>query len=305
MSTSDTAYKLFTTSLGDGFGDILQMSRSKADASCGGYEAAHLLAVLWTTWVVLTNILELNLFVAILNNTMTNESDKSEDKWYRDILTRVIAYERRFPELQNRAHKPSSSSGLQSWIDDILLILYCVPEIHFVCQLFGITAMMRDSGHKFDADEEADRLWIQYTKHLRKTVKESELAALDSTSPNAPNPKARLAHILESFLLFDRSPAGSQGSVSILKGLKDELSFLDSGSSMDELTKKHLAGFLLWGVAHDLARLLGSVRLSTKLVVEAGGKGPDDKDDDGKKEGEVDREMNGEADDDSEDGVDS
>mmetsp|Transcript_80064 Transcript_80064/g.214310 ORF Transcript_80064/g.214310 Transcript_80064/m.214310 type:complete len:826 (+) Transcript_80064:1467-3944(+) len=290
MTSSDTAYKMFTTSLGDGFGDILQLSRSKADATCGGYTASFLLAVLWTTWVVLTNILELNLLITLLNNTMTQESEKSEEKWYRDIIARVISYERRFPELQKRAHRPSGAGGFKAWIFDIGLILYCVPEFHLLAQIFQLTSKMRfqrpedtfQVANLFLSFEDARLKSQDKLKKLRESNQIDQerflIAPEEMERLKADNIPRKLQKLLDSVHSFDKdfSAPMADANTSEIRRIMEQLfpNLAKQGGASDR-HEQLVADFLLWVLTHDLSRLDGSVRVSTKVVVESDGKGQD------------------------------
>jgi hypothetical protein len=136
MSTSDTAFKLLTTSLGDGFGDLLQTARSRPDPACGGYKADYILSILIFAWVVLTNILTMNVLIAMLSKTYEKNVEQSNDTWTLDIMGRVIQYERQFPELLARAHRPTRPNyDFNSVLEDIGLIVYCIPEVHMLARL--------------------------------------------------------------------------------------------------------------------------------------------------------------------------
>lgn len=136
MTASDTAFKLLTTSLGDGFGDLLEMARSEPDPACGGYRSDHILSILVFAWVVLTNILTMNVLIAMLTKTFDKNVERSGDNWTLDIMARVIQYERQFPELQQRAHRPSRTAfSIGGLLDDVGLILYSIPEVHVLWRI--------------------------------------------------------------------------------------------------------------------------------------------------------------------------
>jgi hypothetical protein len=133
MSTSDTAFRLLTMSLGDGFNDILQDSRTRADQVCAGFKADGLLIIIFFAWIVMTNILEMNLLIAMLTKTFDTNMEISYDLWVLNITAWVLDLEKRFPELEKRAHRPNRSiMSPKDWADDIILIGYCIPEINMV-----------------------------------------------------------------------------------------------------------------------------------------------------------------------------
>ena len=137
MSMSDTAFKLLTVSLGDGFTDILQASRSTQDTTCGGFQPDGLYVILYFGWIVITNILQLNLFIAMLTRTFDTNVEKSDRIWRLDICSRVFRYEKQYPDLIDRArgptsHKPVASRGfLLDLAVKVGIIVYCVPEIRW------------------------------------------------------------------------------------------------------------------------------------------------------------------------------
>ncbi len=138
MSMSDTAFKLLTMSLGDGFGDVLQDSRSVPNPACGGFKADFILIVLFFAWIVLTNILAMNLFIAMISQTFEKKFEHSNESWTLDIVARVMSYERGFPDLMNKAHSPSRSSlGVWSVLEDVGLTLMCVPEVYWLVWLWS------------------------------------------------------------------------------------------------------------------------------------------------------------------------
>ncbi len=133
MTTSDTAFKLLTVSLGDGFSDILSDSRARSDSSCGGYRADNVLIVLYFAWIVLTNILAMNLFTAMLSRTFDSNFNASKENWALDIVARVIRYEHEFPDLLQRAHRPTRTAfSVKNVLDNIRLTISCIPEVHLM-----------------------------------------------------------------------------------------------------------------------------------------------------------------------------
>jgi hypothetical protein len=136
MRTSDTAFKLLTMSLGDGFTDILQESRSLPDPACGGFQADYLLIVLYFAWIVLTNILAMNLLIAMISQTFDSKFGHNSEDWHLDIVARVIRYEHNFPELLRVSHRPTRNSLSISGIsEDVSLTIMCVPEVYWIACL--------------------------------------------------------------------------------------------------------------------------------------------------------------------------
>jgi hypothetical protein len=91
--------------------------------------------------VVLTNILTMNVLIAMLSKTYIKNVERSDATWTLDIMGRVIQYERQFPELLARAHRPTRPSyNFSSLLEDMGLIVYCIPEVHTLARLFGLVA---------------------------------------------------------------------------------------------------------------------------------------------------------------------
>ncbi len=66
MTTVDTAYKLFALSLGDGLADTILASSSVSNNGCDGFTPDKFLGLLYVIWIILTNILQLNLLIAMM-----------------------------------------------------------------------------------------------------------------------------------------------------------------------------------------------------------------------------------------------
>jgi hypothetical protein len=114
MTLSDTAFKLLTVSLGDGFTDILEASRSTQDSKCGGYRPDRIYVVLYFGWIVITNILQLNLFIAMLTKTFDKNVEKSDCTWKLDVCSRVYRYEKQYPDLLALSHRSTSQNAVLS-----------------------------------------------------------------------------------------------------------------------------------------------------------------------------------------------
>jgi hypothetical protein len=147
MTTSDTAFKLLTVSLGDGFSDILEESRARSDSSCGGYRADYILIVLYFAWIILTNILAMNLFTAMLSRTFDSNFNASKENWALDIVARVVRYEHEFPDLLQRAHRPTRTAfSVKNALDNLRLTVSCIPEIRVMAWIWGAFSRACGSG---------------------------------------------------------------------------------------------------------------------------------------------------------------
>ena len=138
LTTIDTSYRLLTLSLGDGLADTILMYRNIADDSCAGFKPDQLLGLFYIAWIVLTNILQLNLLIAMMTNTFDKTSFKINRVWLLDICRRICRFEKVFPELRDRARAPQpafSPWSISFWKavgTDLLIVIHCLPEIHFL-----------------------------------------------------------------------------------------------------------------------------------------------------------------------------
>lgn len=100
-------------------------------------------------------LLQLNLIIAMMSQTIHNNAKTIQTKWKMEILIHVASYEERFPELRELAHTPTVVStvtnhhlfigaqgvgvyadlsldrnGLLDWISGTLCdyILHCAPD---------------------------------------------------------------------------------------------------------------------------------------------------------------------------------
>ena len=131
----DTAFTLLEISFGDGLSDALQQSR-RTDYECAGFQPDLLVGYVLVFWVFLTNVLVLNMLVAMMNYTFDLQSKIAHSVWILDISYRIMRYERVFPELHLRMQRPSSSVSFwkrKYWallVSDLSLVIYCMPEVH-------------------------------------------------------------------------------------------------------------------------------------------------------------------------------
>jgi hypothetical protein len=134
-SIQDTAFSLLEISFGDGLADALEQARSK-DYECAGFAPDYLVGYLLVFWVFLTNTLIMNMLISMMNNTFNKQRDTLSAVWLLDISKRVMRYELNFCELGPRMHR---TRHLYSWfsskywisrLEDLGLIMYCIPEVH-------------------------------------------------------------------------------------------------------------------------------------------------------------------------------
>eukprot|EP00291_Cryptomonas_curvata_P024454 CAMPEP_0172156042 /NCGR_PEP_ID=MMETSP1050-20130122/2967_1 /TAXON_ID=233186 /ORGANISM="Cryptomonas curvata, Strain CCAP979/52" /LENGTH=1139 /DNA_ID=CAMNT_0012825019 /DNA_START=308 /DNA_END=3727 /DNA_ORIENTATION=+ len=234
MSTSDTAYKMLTVSLGDGFSDILQDSRARQDPTCGGFQVDYLLSVIYFAWIVLTNILTMNLLIAMLSRTFTSNFEASRDNWILDIVARVIRYEISYPELRQRAHRPTRTTfSLKALREDISLALVCLPEARWLKWI--AKGIWRCCCQRFLGITRASKMSTELRKFLGQ----------DGQADTMP-------------LLLDYLLNKDSGDVVVVE---------------DILQQKHKnledddVEFLKLGLAYHICRKQDSVRLSTKIIV--------------------------------------
>ena len=139
----DTAFSLLEISFGDGLADALEQARIKP-YNCAGFSPDNLLGYLLVLWVFLTNTLIMNMLIAMMSNTFDHQRENLTKIWLLDISKRIMRYESSFPELSRRISRPEhiysmiNSSYWMTKLEDLALILYCVPEIHFVALIINI-----------------------------------------------------------------------------------------------------------------------------------------------------------------------
>ena len=132
---ADTAFSLLEISFGDGLADALEQARGH-DYECAGFMADPLLSYILVFWVFLTNVLVLNMLIAIMNFRFHSQLKEVHCVWLLDVSYRIIRYEGLFPELTDRIQTPVAVHSFWSlgyWESrfwDACLTLYCIPEIH-------------------------------------------------------------------------------------------------------------------------------------------------------------------------------
>ena len=139
---TDTAFSLLEISFGDGLADALEQSRT-SDYTCPGYTQDGLISYILVFWVFLTNVLILNMLIAMMNYTFDKQIKEVHSVWLLDVSYRIMRYERIFPELVTQLHRPVVSYSiwrLKFWAqfaDNCVLVLYCLPEFHFCGHRLG------------------------------------------------------------------------------------------------------------------------------------------------------------------------
>ena len=60
-----------------------------------------------------TCILQLNIIIAMMSNTYDKKQNENNQMWILEIFSRIIRYEKQFPELWPTSHKPHKVSVKQ------------------------------------------------------------------------------------------------------------------------------------------------------------------------------------------------
>jgi hypothetical protein len=147
-SIYDTAFALLSISLGDGFADALQQARTY-QFRCGGFDPDVLIAFLFIVWVFFTNVLQLNMLIAMMSSTLDLESKQVHQKWLLDLSYRIMRYEKTFPELSMRAHRATHNRSFWAnkyWLgllSDLGIVLYCMPEVHLAGYSFKAYLLLK------------------------------------------------------------------------------------------------------------------------------------------------------------------
>ena len=141
-SIYDTGFTLLEISFGDGLADGLMEARRR-DYACPGFNPDGIVGYVIVFWMFLTNVLVLNMLVAMMSNTLDAQTQGVGQVWLLDVSYRVMRYEGLFPELADRMQRPVTHYSLwsrQYWEStfwDACLACYCIPEVH----LLGFTRM--------------------------------------------------------------------------------------------------------------------------------------------------------------------
>jgi hypothetical protein len=166
---TDTAFALMEISFGDGLADALEQARLKP-YECAGYAPDFLTTFLLVFWVFVTNVLILNMLIAMMNKTFDDEMKRIQSNVLLDLSYRIMRYERAFPEVADQIQRADSDRSLscfslQYWTFLVyrpLLVLYCLPEIHFFC--YSITYVLPHS--QFIKRKGNDDFWTQVQKAI-------------------------------------------------------------------------------------------------------------------------------------------
>jgi hypothetical protein len=132
---ADTAFSLLEISFGDGLADALEQARTKP-YNCAGFAPEYLLGYLLIFWVFLTNVIIINMLIAMMNSTFDDQREKLSSVWLLDISKRILRYDKQFPELgphMARAVEKNSIFTTRYWaarVNDALIVLHCIPEVH-------------------------------------------------------------------------------------------------------------------------------------------------------------------------------
>ena len=135
-----TAFSLLEISFGDGLADAIDDARQSRYA-CAGLNSDGLLVYILMLWVFLTNVLVLNMLIAMMNCTLDEQKKVSHATWLIDISYRIMRYEEIFPELIARMQSPQPDYSIWRWkyfvrlFWDVCFLVYSLPEFH----LWGLT----------------------------------------------------------------------------------------------------------------------------------------------------------------------
>jgi hypothetical protein len=182
-----TALTLLQISFGDGLAGALD-GVQQSDYDCAGFPPNPLLAYLITFWVFLTNVLILNMLIAMMNYTFDKQKQTVHSVWLLDISYRIMRYERLFPELIDRMqiHRTHYSfTRKKFWLQvfmDVRLVLYCLPEIHAwgmshilwvwgKRQILRICACFHGTSHTANIKSKIDGKLEVYQKTVKDVVK--------------------------------------------------------------------------------------------------------------------------------------
>ena len=130
-----TAMALLEISFGDGLSDALQQAH-RADYECAGFRPDPLIAYILVFWVFLTNVLILNMLIAMMNYTFDRQKKTVHSVWLLDVSYRIMRYERLFPELIDRMQAPRTRYSFwrrkfwKQFFLDVCLVIYCLPDIN-------------------------------------------------------------------------------------------------------------------------------------------------------------------------------
>jgi hypothetical protein len=166
-SLVDTGFALLEISFGDGLADALEQARPKP-YQCAGFVPDYLLGYLLMLWVFLTNTLIMNMLIAMMNNTFDQQRESLHKVWLLDISKRIMRYESSFPELARRISRPEHTYSMLNrsyWrckLEDLAVILFCIPEVHFVA-LFSNFICIRRASDRLQARSE----WQQILQVLK------------------------------------------------------------------------------------------------------------------------------------------
>jgi hypothetical protein len=204
---TDTAFALMEISFGDGLADAVEQARRK-QYECAGFTPDFLIAGLLVFWVFVTNILFINMLVAMMNKTFDDEMGSIESKMLLDLSYRILRYEKAFPELVDKIQfgDPGLSVfNFQYWksmVDELLLVLYCIPELHFLSFVFmHVIPRVYSKRHEGDG---------YFWKKVRKVI----------TSEDKPRGRTTLRDVCFSIFsykekLYDRLEGGADGLISL------------------------------------------------------------------------------------------
>jgi hypothetical protein len=139
QTLTDTALTLMEISFGDGLADSLDQARNKP-YECAGFSPDSLPSGLLVFWVFVTNVLFLNMLIAMMNKTFDDEMKSIKSNMLLDLSYRIMRYERTFPEIADQIQQFDSNRGvsyisirhLKLQVKKLLLVLKCLPEVHFL-----------------------------------------------------------------------------------------------------------------------------------------------------------------------------
>ena len=185
-----TAFSLVEISFGDGLADAIQQARSKP-YECAGFQPDYLTGCLLVLWIFLSNTLILNMLISMMIYTLHQQSDNLSNEWLLDVSKRILRYEKAFSELAPRMTRPKHSFSIFNrnfWkdrIEDALVILFCIPEVHFLyflgtcCRLVLCTTQTSENDGQQDNPSSPPRRSWTFIQKLIDGYKKQNVSSSD------------------------------------------------------------------------------------------------------------------------------
>jgi hypothetical protein len=214
-------------------------------------------------WVFLTNVLILNMLIAMMNTTFSQQEKNVHAVWLLDVSYRIMRFEKLFPELKDRMrtsraelkntmHTSRSQYSVlnkhfwQQLLWDMCLVLYCLPEIHiwgfshaafvWICRMIKFKSSRDENG--------LNTPWNTTLENLSRTLNE-----LTASEVNQGSGRPMEGH---SFILRRADELKGLGldqrvmGIALLEAVREEVnswfSLFDSRKDQVLVVKKPLPG---------------------------------------------------------------